>query len=53
MKFLSKYLDDFLLVAGSAVLIYGIWLIWVPGALMAAGIVLIAFSILVAHGGKS
>jgi hypothetical protein len=45
-----KHLDDLFLLLGMSLLIYGIHLISIPAAFIAAGVLLMGFSFLLARG---
>lgn len=50
--FLQKHLDDMLLIAGCAAIIYGVSLIFVPAAWIAAGVLCLGLAFLIGLGGK-
>lgn len=45
---MAKYLDDVLWIGGSVLIVIGIGMIYMPAALIAAGIALIAAGVMVA-----
>ncbi len=49
---LRKYLDDFLALAGGALITVGVWQIYPPAAWIVAGVMLIALGVLYGLGGK-
>ena len=44
---MAKYLDDILFLIGCGLVVYGVWLIYVPAAWIVAGILTIVFGGLV------
>jgi hypothetical protein len=49
--FLQKHLDDVLILAGSGLVVYGVSMLSLVAAFIAAGIALIVFGVLVGLGG--
>lgn len=53
MKFLHTHLDDLLIVAGGALIIYATAILSITAALFVAGVFLIVLGVLVGLGGKA